>query len=657
MPTLTGPVNAAYVNAAAGLIFGFEANPGTDSGPMNGVALRLKQSGGTYGYWNGTDFTSTHPVFVPVAPGTLTIAIPASKIANGSTYSWSIATQESHYDLQGTFAPDSTFTAVVAPVVNIAVPNPTVFTAQPQVIWSDTLGGGFTQLTYRGVVYNLSDTQQPTFQPGVTPGVYDTGVVSSPVTSFQIGPGLLNTQTYVVYVQVTETGGVPSAWASDTFTIEFDGPAIPIFSALPGADPVTGCPISTLIGNVSPNLLTAVDSSFEAGLGSWAGLACTIAQASGWSQDQDFSLLATATGNGPSAILTPVGASAYPIEPSSEITLMATVKTTPDFIGNAMPGFATFPFTAGEDDSPGVPVTLQANFYDVNGAGISDVVAATGFASPQGTQIFGTITTPFNAAYVSFGILVATATIGQQWWVDETGLFYGSVAAWSIGGFAGAVAMEYEYSDDQGTQVNWFDVRNGTGVEPGDPTIIDYEAPFNQPRYYRARTVSTETGQNVYSDWSPVISTTLVSNRYWFVDPLNPGLSPTGFPGAIPIYRTSSRTGSTASGVRLSHEVDQEEQQGAFQVFGRSATMLVRGDMYDENFDIATWFGSIIDWENFDQLRLRRVTICMRSDMPGKLHYMAAGPARPRDIYSGVSRNKPDSMTEAIITCIPQDKP
>jgi hypothetical protein len=638
-PTLGTPNNGAYVDVSTGspVLLNFTVNPGTDSGALSAYALRVKVAGGTYVYWNagaGT-LTSTTPVWNACSAGTTQVSIPAAKFSTGTTYQWSIATQESDYSLQGPFASDRTFNAITAPTLVLTAPPAIVNTAAPVISWTETLGGGDSQTAYQVKVYTQAQSVLGGFDPAATPNpAYDSGLVSSAALTATVGSALTNGVTYVAYVRITETGGLPSAWTSATFTVQFDGPDIPSLAAAAGTDPNTGCPITTLTATSNDNLLSAADSSFEATVGTWVGTGATRVSSSAWAEDQSYSLLVTATGNAASTVSMPTGLSATPVPASSILTLMATARQA----------------------SLGQNASLKYTFYDASGTIIGvQTTLVTAACTSGGTFLSGQVTSPSNAAFVSIAVTVATTTTGQTWNLDETGVFTGTSSVWSLGGYANLTTTvhEFQYSDDQ---VNWFDVRNGGSVQQG-VSAIDYESPFNQPRYYRARAQGLFSGQPVYSNWSPVTSTTLASNRYWFVDPLNPGLDGNGFPGAIPIYRTSSRTGSTASGVRLSHEVQQIEQQGQYPVFGRPNAVLVRGDMYSENFDMATWFGSLADWENFDRLRLRRVTLCMRSDLPGKIHYAAIGSSRPRDIYSGVSRNKPDSISEAIIQCIPQDVP
>ena len=107
------------------------------------------------------------------------------------------------------------------PTVTFTAPTATVTTGTPAVTWTHTLGGGDSQTKYRVIVYTKAQTLSTTFNPGSTAGVWDSGLVSSAATSVTVGTVLTNTTTYVVYVQITETGTVVSSWTSKAFKVAF----------------------------------------------------------------------------------------------------------------------------------------------------------------------------------------------------------------------------------------------------------------------------------------------------------------------------------------------------------------------------------------------------------------------------------------------------
>lgn len=474
-PTLGLPIDTGFVDVddmtAVTRLF-FTAKPGTDSGAMNAYCLRIKPSSGGYGYWNGTDFSDTSPVWTPCGPADDYADIPNAAFTPGVTYDWSFATQESYFDLQGVFATDQSFTAALSPTLVITAPVDIVSSLTPTATWTGSFPSGNSQNQYRGVVYTAAQAAAPGFVPGDTPFVNDSGIVASASPTFTIGT-LPNVDDYVLALYIIDTpDDAPSPWVLQPFSASSGGPATPSIVATGANEMTTGCPV----------------------------------------------------------------------------------------------------------------------------------------------------------------IVISTASS------------YGS-----------DVHIEVQSSVDQ---ITWVKLRNSEMLTNAAP-VTDWECPFNVPVYYRARAIGNMdwASSGAYSVWSGIVNAKVLSNRFWLVDPLNPGPDGSGYLGALPIYRTNSRQGASASGIRLSHQLNREEQQGEFHPFGREDTYLTRGDLYTEHFSLATWFGSLDEWEAFDALRNRRRTLCMKADMPGKVHYMALGPERPRDIYSGVSKNKPDSMSEAIVACISQKKP
>jgi hypothetical protein len=216
-PHLLFPLEALCYDIAAGVTFSAIYNS-TDSANQNAFALRVSVSGGSYGYWNGTDFSSASVVWNAVATpdtGMFFVSVPAGVLANGHVYNWSFASQESGANLKGVFATDSTFTSQAAPTVTVTAPTGSIALIEPTVTWSETLAPSASQTFYRVVVESGAY--------GVIPfsgtSVWDSGVVPSAALSAVVGGDLANGVTYRVFVVITETGGQASAWGYNTFTV------------------------------------------------------------------------------------------------------------------------------------------------------------------------------------------------------------------------------------------------------------------------------------------------------------------------------------------------------------------------------------------------------------------------------------------------------
>lgn len=276
-PTLYQPGNSSYADPfGAGITFSAFYNQGStgDVGVLEQVALRLSKDGGAYGYWDGTDFTTSTPVwFVPTtgvgdANGSLfTQVIPAGVIVDTHTYTWSFACREANAGIEGSFASDFLFTAAAMPTAVITAPIGTIETITPNFTWTETLGGGDAQIAYRVMIYSTPST------PGSSGAVYDSGVVSSALLYAAIpsNSGIENGNTYYGYLQITETGNLTSAWASTTFSLSLVGPSAPTIVVTQITDPTTGMPEPQISATqTDSNLISLIDdSNFANSLGQW----------------------------------------------------------------------------------------------------------------------------------------------------------------------------------------------------------------------------------------------------------------------------------------------------------------------------------------------------------------------------------------------------
>ncbi len=303
-PTLGSPANASTEDLSGTPTFTWTPNPTPGDGAESAIAFRMKQSGASaYSYWNaGTSAWQSTVVWNPYTTGSYTF--PAGSWADGATYNWSVATQEAAYGLQSPFAGDATVTGQLPPVVSVTAPTGVVATATPTVVWSTSLPAGAQVTAYRLVVYSAEQMAASGFSPGGTPNLYDTGTVAYTTASGSIlipAGTIPNNTTVGCYMQITETGGELSAWASTEFTVSYDAPAVPSVTAVAGTDPVSGCPLVTLTVQGHDNLLSFDDASFEGGVGTWSlpggSSASGIAVSSAVALDGSYSLAITGSGS------------------------------------------------------------------------------------------------------------------------------------------------------------------------------------------------------------------------------------------------------------------------------------------------------------------------------------------------------------------------
>lgn len=276
-PLLTSPANAGFDDPFnAEMDFEGIYQPGVDSGALVAAALRVNIAG-TYQYWNGTAFVGTVQ-WVPTtadAEGNFGLTIPAGLLADGASYSWSLAAQEGAAELTGPFAKDNVFTAVQGPTVVALNPSGNVPNLAPSASWEATFPAGQTQTAYRVLVYTAAQVAAPGFAAGLGSPVFDSMTQASTATIVPLTV-LMNATDYVVFLQLTQTNGAQSGFFSSAFDITVPKPNTPDFVGIPGIDPLTQMPVAVLSLTENDNLLSLDDSSFLTGIGSWVGTGCTL---------------------------------------------------------------------------------------------------------------------------------------------------------------------------------------------------------------------------------------------------------------------------------------------------------------------------------------------------------------------------------------------
>ena len=282
-PTLISPANGSTQELATTPTFSW-AYQSTDGSIQAAYAFRRKTTG-AYAYWNGTNFSSSSVVWN--TSGSQSVTFPASSWSDGTTYNWSVATQSSFGStLQSGFATDDTVTGSAAPTVNSISITPS---NSPTVVvsWSASTGGGNVQTAYQVAIYPASVTS---VVPGTTPGAfYNSGLIAGSSQQATIG-NVPNSVPMVAYVQITQTNGQVSTWASQGFTTAYDQPSTPQVAAVQATDS-KGLPIIQVTVQAFENLLSSTDASLEISVGSWvAGAGTTISRSQNQALDGSWSL-------------------------------------------------------------------------------------------------------------------------------------------------------------------------------------------------------------------------------------------------------------------------------------------------------------------------------------------------------------------------------
>ena len=401
-PTLSSPANASYVDLVSSPPnFAWSYNGSAASG-QTGWAFRRKVSGASaYVYWSAA--SQAWQSSIVWNTGVIqTYAFPGAAWTDGVTYNWSVASQDSGG--QGNFAADFTIVAQAPPTVRVTSPSGDIHTANPVVVWAATFPTGASQTAYQVRTFTAAQVAAAGFSPLTATPADDSGIVTSTAaTSYQVATALQPGVSYWAYVNLTETGGETNAFnAAAPFTVSLDSPPIPTITGITqGADPTTGLPRLQIAVTAPFNLLTAVDSSFETGIGTFVGSNATLAQSSAHAQDGTYSLALTAA----SAANMSAQSGSYAVQPNTSYMALAsffaatTVRT----------------------------VYVQIDWYTSGNALIS---SSAGGSAPDSATIWTetqvTATSPANAAFARVSVYVLSPANAEVHYVDEVGLFLGS---------------------------------------------------------------------------------------------------------------------------------------------------------------------------------------------------------------------------------------
>ena len=274
--SLLSPISGTYEDLSSQPTFSWQYNPGQGGLTQLGWTFEVLVNGGsTQMFWNATTGVwQTRQVINTDSPdvGVLTSVgnvwsyqFPAGAFANGNAYQWAVACK----DANGLGVPSlySLVTGQMPPVVAVFVPpnTGTVTTACPVITWTVALAPGASQLTYEVVICAASAFTTPSgflptaipfapgttpggdvqYIPGITPTLYDSGVIGSTTTTFALSAiplYLLDDTGYYAFVQVTETNNLASEWAYASFVTNYVAPTVNPLTATATTYPGVGCP-------------------------------------------------------------------------------------------------------------------------------------------------------------------------------------------------------------------------------------------------------------------------------------------------------------------------------------------------------------------------------------------------------------------------------
>lgn len=597
-PTLNSPASGTYTDVTTPPTLVWTYNPGNAVGGQTNFAIRRKISGGsTYSYFNvGTNSWQSTIVWNSGSQQSYTFG--SGLWSDGNTYNWSIATQDAGG--QGTFASDFTLTAQAVPVVTVTAPSGSTTASHPNVIWSTSFPTGAGETAYQVRTFSAAQYGAGGFDPATSAATDDSGVVSSSgVTSYQIATSLPAGTSFRSYVQVTETGNEPSGFlAFGAFTVTLDLPPTPTLTVVATTDPTTGCPMIQLTSQSDVNVLSSVDASFETGIGTFVGSNAALAQSNTQALDGSFSLRLTASSAADMSALSGL----YAAQPSTAYSAIAF-------------------FRAG---STARSVHVDISWYTSGSVLISTTTGTSVSDSSSGwTEATVSGTSPSNAAFAAIRVYVISPASTEIHYVDEVGLFFGTVTTWTAGGFLSTAGIVILRSD--GLYVRNASPANPSPVSAAQAAVVvnDYEVTPLVAYTYQALVQATGAQGLVQSAYStPPQGASVSTTKWWELDPTVPSTAIS----AQPIQWNSSIT----------------EQSAAHQVLGQQtmnviASAVMGTDMTAtlEIFDAPTYNGLIT-------LLTSQKTVFF-SDPFGKSYYFRIAPG-PGGMSSGMGNKVHDSQ-------------
>ena len=637
-PSLTSPGNGSYIDATTDPSFTANNNS-TDGANINARAMRLKASGATsYNYFNVLTGAFQSTIIwnaVNYAPGAAGTFGPISGLSNGITDNWSMADQEGLANLQGPFASDFTVNMQAAPNLSINSPVGSMTTSSsPSLSYSATPPSGAQVTGGQWLIYTLAATQVSGFTIDIATATIPAGAVSNvtftgnPLTiGMQSGVSLSNSVTYVAYAAVTETGGEWSNTSSSTFTISLDQPAIPTITAVDGTDPVTGCPLIALTVQGHDNLLSADDASFEGSIGTWTnGPNWTIPQSTTYALDGSHSLecsrINTTQGSGYAQ------SGYYSASPSMPYTALIAVYC----------------------DS-----TSEGKGYLVKVLDNASNVWSTTLTTALGWNYF-VLSLTTNAATTELRLLIAddpqsAPASGQNIWLDECGIFPGTITTWTRGGLAGSTQAIITRSD--GVQVRNVSIANPLSIPSPSQlvTINDYEVFPTISYTYTAQI------QDVLSSTATITSpvsapttpaVTISTTSWWLFDPTDPSTAVSANPTQWQPVNTEQSAAHMVTGQQtlliVANEMMHQDFNATFEIFNSNTYSLLQALLKSQKtIFISSPFGA----EDTGYFRIGPQTGGMSSGMGNKtknttlLASTSAAPHRTIQI-TAVAQNRPN---------------
>jgi hypothetical protein len=421
VPTPQIPIPGAVLDVALGVELKWQYAHPNIATTQGGYALRRKTDGGAYEYWNAGSAVWQGTIQWNVGSVVSVVFVGGTTWANGHTYHWSVAVQDSDGD-QSAFATDQVFTSNARPVVSITAPSATVTnTNRPQVTWTYSDAESNPQDQWHVRIFSLAQWFVGGFDPLTSPCTADSLQRIGEDLAWKPDVDIPEATGWAVFVRA-HSGGQWSAWDSQIFDVDIDEPAAP--SILVSLDDATQRYLIICMG--ADNLLSANTASMETSVASWfaeTNASSLTQQTDGVHGTKCLQWAATAGGN--TMVRTNTGLTAVGVAPGRGYTARVAIKA----VDAARSCRVVIKWWTAAGAASGTPSSTGATVSMGAGPG----VWVDGTASPSVQAV-----APSDAAFASVHVEVLSAGAGERFKIDKAGICNGLHGAdkWGPGGFS-----------------------------------------------------------------------------------------------------------------------------------------------------------------------------------------------------------------------------
>jgi hypothetical protein len=120
---------------------------------------------------------------------------------------------------------------------------------------------------------------------------------------------------------------------------------------------------------------------------------------------------------------------------------------------------------------------------------------------------------------------------------------------------------------------------------------------------------------------------------------------------------SSNASASPSSGGDGTIVFDRDEDQGAFNPFGRPDTVVVHGDLRAERFSLTMVFIGDAAWQAFDTIRSLQQVVAVRSEITNNVYFMTMGGTRSVIVLRGDYNEPGGSNRQLTMDFLPGIRP